>query len=69
MVEVFKTDVKWRRQAKTIHAVLLQHFPFIKINFDLNDCDRILRVEGSDFCPHKIVELVNLNGHQCLILD
>ncbi len=69
MVEVFKTDVKWQKQAKALHAVLLRHFPFIQINFDLSDCDRILRIEGNDFCPLKVIELVTSNGHQCLVLD
>lgn len=69
MVEVFKTDVKWRKQAKMLHAVLSRQFPFIEINFDLDDCDRVLRIEGNDFCPHKVIELVNLNGHQCLVLE
>ena len=69
MVEVFKTDVKWQKQAKMLHAVLSRQFPFIKISFDLADCDRILRIEGSDFCPLKVIELLNHNGHQCLVLD
>ena len=69
MVEVFKTDVKWQKQAKALHAVLLRHFPFIQINFDLTDCDRILRIEGNDFCPFKVIELLGVNGHQCCILE
>lgn len=69
MVEVFKTDVKWQKQAKMLHAVLLRQFPFIQINFDLSDCDRILRIEGNDFCPQKVIELVTSYGHQCLVLE
>jgi hypothetical protein len=69
MVEVFKTDVKQQGQANMLLGVLSQQFPFIQINFDLEDCDNILRIEGSDFCTGSIIELLNTNGHQCLVLD
>lgn len=69
MVEVFKTDVRWQKQAKMLHAVLSRQFPFSNINFDLSDCDRILRIEGSDICRFKVMELLQLNGHLCLVLD
>jgi hypothetical protein len=48
MVEVFKTDVKDPDHAKMlvdrIHAI----FAGYTANFDLEDCDRILRVVSSD---------------------
>ncbi|OCX52330.1 hypothetical protein BEL04_12720 [Mucilaginibacter sp. PPCGB 2223] len=69
MVEVFKTDVRWQKQAKMLRAALSRQFPFINIHFDLNDCDRILRIEGSDFCPLKVIELLEMNGHFCVVLD
>jgi len=69
MVEVFKTDVRWQKQARVLHAVLSQQFPFSNINFDLSDCDRILRIEGSDVCRFKVMELLQTNGHLCLVLD
>jgi hypothetical protein len=69
MVEVFKTDVTKKKQAKLLLSVLSQQFPFAIINFDLDDCDRILRIEGDDFCPLKTIELLKLNGHNCLVLD
>ncbi len=69
MVEVFKTDVKQQGQATALLDVLTQQFPFSQVNFDLEDCDSILRIEGNDFCPRAIIELLNTNGHQCLVLD
>ncbi|MBL7817877.1 MAG: hypothetical protein JNL70_22905 [Saprospiraceae bacterium] len=48
MVEVFKTNVQTQEQADGIIEHLLVLFPNSKIGFDLEDCDKVLRVE-SDF--------------------
>jgi hypothetical protein len=69
MIEVFKTNVKKPVQAKKVVDILLEHFPGNKINFDLHDCDKILRVEGKSFCAEKIVTLVTENGFSCNILE
>ena len=45
MVEVFKTDVVELYQANMIIEMVQKDFPHYKVNFDLSDCDRILRVE------------------------
>jgi len=45
MVEIFKTNVEEVSMASIIVEKLHQEFPAYRINFDLNDCDRILRVE------------------------
>ncbi len=45
MVEVFKTDVVELYQANMIIESIQKDFPSYKVNFDLSDCDRILRVE------------------------
>ncbi|MFD0766545.1 hypothetical protein ACFQZI_16920 [Mucilaginibacter lutimaris] len=68
MIEVFKTNVRQKRVSKTLVKALTKQFPATKVNFDLDDCDKVLRVEGKDFCPHRIIELLNLNGHYCEIL-
>lgn len=69
MVEVFKTDVYVVEKSKTILQKLFMHFPDNKINFDLEDCDKILRVEGKNILPEKIMEILNEEGHYCAILD
>ncbi len=68
MVEVFKTNVQAPAQADEIIAMLRLHFPQTKINFDLQDCDRILRVEGQ-CAAEKIVHLVTANGFSCAVLE
>ena len=69
MVEVFKTNVRHKRQAKTLLNVLSKQFPLFRINFDLEDCDKILRIEGKNIPQEKIAKLVTDNGYQCHILD
>ncbi len=47
MVEVYRTNIENKKQAKLAIKNLRQNFPHFKINFDLEDCDNILRVESS----------------------
>ena len=69
MVEVFKTDVYEEERSIIIVQKLLEYFPENKINFDLEDCDKILRVEGENMFSARIMELLNEEGHECEILD
>jgi hypothetical protein len=69
MIEIFKTNVEESVQAEKIVDILLEHFPDNKINFDLHDCDKILRVEGKSFCAEKIMTLVAETGFSCNILE
>ena len=68
-VEVFKTNVEQKGDAAILLGILSRLFPAYKINFDLEDCDKILRVEGEKLQPKKIIEILNTKGHQCLVLD
>ena len=69
MIEVFKTNVQDQRDAGKLIDHLLEHFPHSRINFDLLDCDRILRVEGQDFETGEIIELIEANGFNCSVLE
>ena len=46
MVEVFKTNVTSNHQARVIVALVQARFEGYKVNFDLEDCDHILRIES-----------------------
>ena len=69
MIEVFKTDVRKSKEARNLVNLLAEHFPGSKINFDLDDCDKILRVEGMNFRAEKIIILVREKGFECSVLD
>jgi hypothetical protein len=68
MVEVFKTNVQQSELARQLSLALLERFPFSKINFDLEDCDKILRIEGSQVCVDTIIKLLSNHGFECEVL-
>lgn len=47
MIEVFKTDVTDREKAKQLIEEIHKTFEGYKANFDLDDCDKILRIVSS----------------------
>ena len=69
MVEVFKTNVQEFAEAQKLVAVLRRHFPNSKINIDLDDCDKVLRVEGNNLRIEKVMTLVTKKGFVCTVLD
>lgn len=69
MFEVFKTNVQKKAQSKMLLCILSEVFPASKINFDLSDCDKVLRVEGENIEPLRIMTLVREHGFKCEILD
>lgn len=46
MVEVFRTDVNEAEHARILLLEIKQRFNQYEVNFDLEDCDRILRVKS-----------------------
>jgi len=68
MVEVFKTDVQVYKEAMLL-SILSSTFPHCRINFDLEDCDKILRVEGTNICNDTIINLLNAHDCYCEVLD
>jgi hypothetical protein len=69
MVEVFKTNVQKKSQSKMLLGILSEAFPSSKINFDLSDCDKVLRVEGNNLEVLSVITLVKKYGFICEILD
>lgn len=69
MVEIFKTNIDGQQQAEVLLKLLSKTFPEFKINFDLEDCDKVLRIEGSDIVPEKIIDLLEANAHCCELLN
>ena len=69
MVEVFKTNVQKKAQSKMLLCMLSEAFPSFKINFDLSDCDKVLRVEADNIEALRIMILVKAYGFKCELLD
>jgi hypothetical protein len=66
MVWVFKTSVKNKSQVNKI-VPLLDNFilPPGKWNFDLTDCDKILRIESGELCTKTLIDELNKAGFLC----
>ena len=69
IIEVFKTSVLKTEDTHMLVTLLKSHFPNCRINFDLNDCDKVMRVEGKYFEPGKIALLLQDYGFICEVLD
>lgn len=65
MVNVYKTNVRNHKQATFVVQVLNERLPGRVINFDLEDCDKILRVEGRENDSPSVIALVNQIGFHC----
>lgn len=70
MIEVFKTDVKDSDQARLLLDRIHETFHYCEANFDLEDCDKILRVKGieSEREAFTIISLVKRSGYDAQIL-
>ena len=70
MVEVFKTTVSDAYYAKLLLQKIHQQFPGYRANFDLTDCDRILRIETfARLDPDQILFIIRSFGYQAEILS
>ncbi len=70
MIEVFKTNVIDAIVAQKIIDQIHANFNHYQSNFDLEDCDRILRIkclEGFISAP-EVIAIVNGNGFNASIL-
>jgi hypothetical protein len=47
MIEIFRTDVRRKTAARRVARQLQTQFPAYRVTFDLDDRDRILRIESS----------------------
>jgi len=70
MVEVFKTNVRKLYDAKRLLSLIHKKFKDYKANFDLKDCDKILRVQSaSGFVqPDFLVNLMREYGFEAEVL-
>lgn len=66
---VFKTNVTSRKKVSMI-APLLTSFPTIRQwNFDLDDRDKVLRIESTELNPGSVESLLLMAGFNCQELD
>jgi hypothetical protein len=69
MILVFKTTVKTKTDVERIDKALNSYLGTRKWNFDLEDCDKILRIESESAKPSvlrsNITALMKNSGFEC----
>ncbi|HRO47650.1 hypothetical protein [Agriterribacter sp.] len=70
MIEVFKTNVHNRRDAHMLIEQIERSFSNYQANFDLQDCDRILRVKctSGTIQAALIIDLLKAAGFDAGVL-
>ncbi|MFT2010684.1 hypothetical protein ACMA1I_18555 [Pontibacter sp. 13R65] len=70
MVEVFKTNVTGKKKANRLLHQIHKTFEAYQANFDLEDCDKILRVECAEtpVQPSLLIELLQHHGFSAEVL-
>lgn len=68
-VEIFRTSIDNYEASQRVVIILQSYFPRYKINVDLDDCDRILRVEADKIQSLEIIQLVRQLGFFCELLE
>jgi hypothetical protein len=66
---VFATNVQRRTQVSKVKSLLTRLTGIGNWNFDLEDCDRILRVESKGVSPRHIEAVLNNAGINCRELE
>jgi hypothetical protein len=68
-VEVFKTDVTLTGRANELKSLIEQSFQNCNVNFDLDDCDHILRVVHEGILhAEELIGFLKNNGCEAEIL-
>jgi hypothetical protein len=65
MIYVFKTSVKSKKQAKKLKLHIDKTLPNAKWNFDLEDCDKILRIDSEENIIFPIINLLKNHNFDC----
>lgn len=69
MIYVFKTSVKAKKEVEKVNSTLIETLEQSKWNFDLEDCDNILRVDSKLNIVQKTIIVVNSLGFICIELE
>lgn len=69
MIEVFKTNIEDEQVAEELKRVLKKEIPGSSINFDLEDCDNILKIEAPVIDAQDIISFLASLGYSCELLE
>lgn len=64
-VIILKTNIRYKKQVKSVAPLLDQQDSIYRWNIDLNDVDKVLRIESTGMQQTQIVQLINEAGFHC----
>ena len=62
---VFKTNITTRQQVSSVHGLLMAMADITQYNFDLEDCDNVLRVVSNNLEAQTISRALQVAGFSC----
>lgn len=66
-IEVFITNIQDTSESEQIKEDILTTYPKLKVDFDLEDIDKVLRIEGF-FNPNEIIKILSSKNYKCEIM-
>jgi hypothetical protein len=69
MIYIFKTSVKTKTQVRKLKPHINRALQNGKWNFDLEDCDKILRIDNEEDVALKIIGLLKIHKFHCEELE
>jgi hypothetical protein len=69
MVLVFKTSVQTKTEVDDLAPLLNEVVGDRKWNFDLEDCDKVLRVLPDRSDSRTVISLLRNKGYECIEFD
>ncbi len=64
-IYVFKTSVKTKKDVRQLKSLLNELLKQAKWNFDLEDCDKILRIDSQTEISQPVIKLLQNIGFDC----
>lgn len=68
MIYVFKTNITNKKSVNYLKPFLDEISEIKKWNFDLEDCDNILRIDGKKNISDQIIMLIKAHNYSCIEL-
>jgi hypothetical protein len=69
MIYVFKTSVKTKNQVNKLEPGINKILAEGKWNFDLEECDKILRIDSKKIIAFRIIDLLTIHKFYCEELE
>jgi hypothetical protein len=68
-VEVFRTNIPNTEIADKVVRILQTLFQPHRINIDLDDCDKVLRIEANHINSSEVIDAVYRLGYTCQVME